>query len=330
MPLFLVPQLAALALEVGPAARPSDTTSAHPADAILDARAGPAKPRREGSEEVATGDAVLSPLASAEVLAALGPFVPEVGAWVEYRVRPRNRGAGAEARRVGTRSGTDAAGRAVATAPQATTAPEAATAPARGVPIEARVRLSVLSPAQTGGRYWLELASATSAGLAVATRMLVHGDPTAPRSIERMIVFVAGQAAFELPVAEARDPIDASRTPPPPHARVRALGPGRVRVPAGSFLADRLRVVAGDATTLLHRTAAVPLWGLVRAEGPQSTVELLGFSHQGARSLVPAQAGDDLAEAPQAGQDGHGEGGSVQGAPAGTAPAQGKGRESTK
>jgi hypothetical protein len=160
------------------------------------------------------------------------------------------------------------------------------------------VRLSVLPPAQTGGRYWLELASATSAGLAVATRLLVNGDPTAPRSIERIIVFVAGQAAFELPVDEAREPIDASTIPSPPHARVLSLGSGRVRVPAGSFLADRLRVVDADGTTLLHRAAAVPLWGLVRAEGPLSTVELLGFSHQGAHSLVPAQAGDDLAKAP--------------------------------
>jgi hypothetical protein len=281
MPLFLVPQLAALALEMG--------TPTPSAGAIV-SRAGPAAPRRNGSEGAAAGDTALAPLASPEVLAALGPFVPEVGAWVEYRVRPRKRGAGAEARRAGTRSGTDAAGQ------------------ERGTPVEARVRLSVLSPAQADGRYWLELASATSVGLAVATRMLVHGDPTDPRSIERMIVFVAGQAAFELPVDEAQGPIDASRMPPSSHARVRSLGPGRVRVPAGSFLADRLRVLAVDGTTLVHRTHAVPLWGLLRAEGPQSTVELLGFAHQGARSLLPAQAGDDLAEA----------------------PAQGKGRESTK
>jgi hypothetical protein len=311
MPLFLVLQLAVLVLEVGPAAPPSRSSSANPSGAI------PSSPRAakqgpEASEERAAGEAIFSPFASAEVIAALGPFVPEVGAWVEYRVRPNKR----------TRPKPDA-GPGTATPPAVAPAAEAATAPVRGAGVQARVRLSVLPEAQAGGRYWLELASATSAGLAVATRMLVHGDPTAPRSIERIIVFVAGQAAFELPVQEAAGPIDASPIPSQPHARVLALGPGRVRVPAGSFLADRLRVVAGDGTTLLHRVAAVPLWGLVRAVGPLSTVELLGFSHQGAHSLVPAQAGDDLAEALERAQDG-------QPGPAAPAPDQGKGKESTK
>ncbi|GAC1336558.1 MAG: hypothetical protein NVSMB23_01760 [Myxococcales bacterium] len=260
--------------------------------ALLTAPAGskalppPAAPAPAAALKPGAGAAEVAwaPLASAEVLAALGPFAPEVGAWAEYRVRPAGRsGARGDARR------------------------------------QARVRLSVLPPAQPGGRYWLELASATSDGLAVATRVLVHGDPGAPRSIERMIVFVAGQAAFEVPVAEAREPIDAAPERARATARVVALGRAQVRVPAGAFLADRFRVIAGRDTTLIHRAAAVPLWGLVRAQGRRSTVELLGFAHQGAHSLVPAEAGDTLAPA----ADG-------QGRSAAGPPAQGKGSESTK
>lgn len=241
MAFVLVPRLAALALQLG-AATPGPSAERPPAAA------------RAPAEEA------LSPLASRVVLAALGPFVPEVGAWVEYLVRPRG---------------------------IAKSHPDA-----KGPSDRARVRLSVLPPAQADGRYWLELASATSAGLAVATRVLFHGDPAAPRSIERIIVFVAGQAAFELPVAEAREPLDASEDPAPGPARVRRLGSGPVRVAAGSFLADRLRVVSGGEVTLVHRAAEVPFWGLVRAEGPQGSVELLGFSHQGAHSVVPLPQGN--------------------------------------
>jgi hypothetical protein len=40
------------------------------------------------------------------------------------------------------------------------------------------------------------------------------------------------------------------------------------------------------------RAAQVPLWGLVRAEGPRQVVELTGLGERGARSVFPGDQGN--------------------------------------
>ena len=163
-----------------------------------------------------------------------------------------------------------------------------------GAPDE-RLRISVLPQVLPDGRYWLELDSATAAGLAAATRILVHGDFSKKGAIERIVVYIAGQAAFELPLDEAHEALDAEapRVSPGPRAKVTVLAPAQVKVPAGLFKADRFRISARGATTEIWRAREVPLWGLVRSANPGSVAELLKFSHSGAHSLVPLQAGDD-------------------------------------
>jgi hypothetical protein len=190
-------------------------------------------------------------LAAPEVLAALGPFRPDPGAWVEYAIRSKGRP-------------------------------------------DARVRISILDPGLPGGRYWLELASATASGVAAATRLLVHGDPARPGAIERLLVYVAGQPPFELPLEEAPPS-------PEPHrkerSRVTTLAGARVRVRAGSFLTDRLRIVTRGAATQVWRSSEVPLWGLVRSRGAGGEAELRGFSRSGAHSVFPNGADGDSASA---------------------------------
>src|SRR5258708_2008926 len=192
-------------------------------------------------------------LAAPEVLAALGPFRPAPGAWVEYAVRSKARP-------------------------------------------DARARISILAPGLPGERYWVELASATASGLAAATGLLVHGDPARPGAIERLLVYVAGQPPFELPLDSVPPPPEAG---PEGHARVTALPAARVRVPAGSFLTDRLRIVARGAATQVWRSSEVPLLGLGRSRGPGGEAELRGSSREGAHSVFPAGADTDSAAAPQ-------------------------------
>lgn len=153
---------------------------------------------------------------------------------------------------------------------------------------EARVRLSVLPPAMPEGRYWLEVASAGLGGVPVAARILVKGDPSRPANVERMLVYVAGQAALELPVDEAEG-VFGSAAPPQSGARIERLGKARVTTRGGTYEAERLRVTRGKESTQVWKAAGVPLLPLVRSESKEQTVELLGSARTGAHSVFPAE-----------------------------------------
>lgn len=212
----------------------------------------PAPTRAKGANDPAAERTPLVALAAPEVLAALGPFRPDPGAWVEYAIRSKGRP-------------------------------------------DARVRISILDASLPDGRYWLELASATASGVAAATRLLVHGDPAQPGAIERLLVYVAGQPPFELPLDElppSQEPRRKGRS------RVTRLVEARVRVPAGSFLTDRLRIVTRGAATQVWRSSEVPLWGLVRSRGAGCETELRGFSRSGAHSMFPNGADGDPSSGP--------------------------------
>ncbi|HET9751619.1 MAG TPA: hypothetical protein VFP52_01610, partial [Myxococcales bacterium] len=137
---------------------------------------------------------------------------------------------------------------------------------------QARLRLSVLEPPLPGGRYWLESASQAQGGPPVATRMLLHGPPGRIENLDRLYVYVGGQAPMEFPIdGEAR----AAPAPLPrrPFPKVRRKGVQDVRVSAGRFQAELVQV--GSAR--IWRSDGVPLWGLVRALEPGRRVELIGF-----------------------------------------------------
>jgi len=150
----------------------------------------------------------------------------------------------------------------------------------------ARMRFSLLPPKLEGERHWLEVAAFGELGLPFAVRVLLKSGPVVPSNVERAIVYVTGQAPLEIPLQDLQERL--------PHDGPKASGARTVRggertiaTGAGRFKASEVRVTARGQTTRVWRSAEVPLWGLVRAEGPRETIELVSFSHEGAQSAIP-------------------------------------------
>ena len=204
-------------------------------------------------------------LGAPEVMAALGPFRPEVGAWAEYRMTQKRTGD------------------------------------------SVRVLVSVLPPPMPDGSYWLEIDSLASEILPMATRLLVHGEPTDPRSLRRVLIQVPGQNLLELPMSMlAKVPEKLKPGPLPSNGAKVTTTPGvKLKVAAGEFTADKVQVVKGKDRYLVWRSNDVPLFGLVRSEGKASITELVAAGHTGAHSLL-GEVGDD--NVPVAGPQSQGNG----------------------
>jgi hypothetical protein len=142
---------------------------------------------------------------------------------------------------------------------------------------EARLRVTALAAVSTGS-YWLEVAAVSGSGTAAAVRLLVREDAGPPSGVERLYAMVAGQQPIEIPL----DRLGPAREAPPGHGAKR-IGAGSVRVPAGNFTAEILRVCG----TRIWRDPSVPLWGLVKARSPRASVELLAFGISGGHSVFP-------------------------------------------
>jgi hypothetical protein len=144
-----------------------------------------------------------------------------------------------------------------------------------------RVRISVLSEPAPQGRYWLEV-DTTAPGLpAEAARLLLRGSPSRARNVERLEIYVSGQAPIEIPADDLEKEI--APASPARKTRVRRRGQERVQVPAGSFAADVIDV----GGTRLWRSARVPLWGIVKERSARETLELVGSGREGAHSAFP-------------------------------------------
>jgi hypothetical protein len=150
----------------------------------------------------------------------------------------------------------------------------------------ARMRFSLLPPKVEGDRHWLEAAAFGDVGLPFAVRVLLKSGPVVPANVERAIVYVMGQAPLEIPLGDLQERL--ARDAPASSGARTVRGPERtIATSAGRFKASEVRVSARGQTTRVWRSPDVPLWGLVRAEGPRETIELVGFSHEGARSAIP-------------------------------------------
>ena len=172
----------------------------------------------------------------------------------------------------------------------------------------ARTRLSVLAPPKDAGddRYWLEVVTAGQIAFPSVIKLLVHGDPLLSRNIERLLVYVAGQAPIELPLEDARDNLSPEKPPSP--VKIVRLGASEVTVPAGTFRAEGLRVSArAGRTKIWLAKGKVPLWGLVRSESKDHTIELLHYGEQGAHTVMPPGPGEPD-ERPDAGAPDQGNG----------------------
>ncbi|HKC60072.1 MAG TPA: hypothetical protein VKB92_08300 [Myxococcales bacterium] len=150
---------------------------------------------------------------------------------------------------------------------------------------DVRVRLSVVPPALDGGRAWLEVAALGDQDLPFGARLLVGGSGR----LERAIVYALGLAPIEVPLGE----LQPAETKPARDPAVQAMrvGSAEVTVPAGTFHAEEIRIVARGETTRVWRADQVPLWGLVRVEGRRTVVELTGLGERGARPMFQGDQG---------------------------------------
>jgi len=150
----------------------------------------------------------------------------------------------------------------------------------------ARMRFSLLPPKVEGDRHWLEVAAFGDVGLPFAVRVLLKSGPVVPANVERAIVYVTGQAPLEIPLQDLEDRLRRD-VPKPSGARTVRGSQRTIATGAGRFKASEVRITAAGKTTRIWRSTDVPLWGLVRAEGPRETIELVRFSHEGAHSALP-------------------------------------------
>ncbi|HYV67703.1 MAG TPA: hypothetical protein VE964_15765 [Myxococcales bacterium] len=149
---------------------------------------------------------------------------------------------------------------------------------------DVHVRLSVVPPALGSGRAWLEVAVLGEQALPFAARLLVDR----AGGIERAIVYALGQAPLEIPLGDLQVP---EKGAPRSAGRAVPVGAAEVTVPAGNFHAEELRIASRSGATRVWRSARVPLWGLVRAEGAGRVVELTALGEKGARSVFPDDHG---------------------------------------
>lgn len=145
---------------------------------------------------------------------------------------------------------------------------------------DVRLRISVVPPALPEGRYWLEVVTIASDGAATAVKLRTRGDPSDPRNIDRLYLQVSGQAPIDVPL----DQLPERKPLPRRRGKVTHGAPARVQVRAGTF--DRAEPLRAGPVRV-WRAASVPLWGLIKAQTPRQSVELLGSGTTGAHSTFP-------------------------------------------
>jgi hypothetical protein len=119
--------------------------------------------------------------------------------------------------------------------------------------------------------------------------------------MERATLYVLGQAPLEVPMDDLKEQM--SRAAPAPSGARITRGPAQaLSTQAGRFKATELRITARGETTRIWSSDEVPLWGLVRSKGPKETIELVGFSREGARSAIPEPGEPDRAAPPDQGK----------------------------
>jgi hypothetical protein len=141
-----------------------------------------------------------------------------------------------------------------------------------------RVRVSVLS--KDGDKAVIEIDTLGKDKPPQSVRMVVHGSPSDARNVDKLELYVAGQAPIEVPLDELRDDI---RPPPKKKARAVQRGRERVQVPAGSFDAE----VVDRGQARIWSSSAVPIFGMVKTRTKAQTAELIAFGRTGAHSLFP-------------------------------------------
>jgi hypothetical protein len=149
-----------------------------------------------------------------------------------------------------------------------------------------RLRLAVVERTDAGT--WAELTLAMPGVDRLIIKCLVKGDSRKPESIRRVILKAGNLQPVEVvggPPAEA-----APRYQAPGGGSSKRLGTETVRVPAGAFPAEHVRVTTKDEAGDAWTSTKVPLFGLVKFKSKEVIMELAG-SGTDARSQITGRVG---------------------------------------
>jgi hypothetical protein len=182
-----------------------------------------------------TGGSALDELfGNEEILKAVPPRAPRVGEWVRYRYRDKTR------------------------------------------TMEGFVRLAIVPPATPpDAAFWFEISTGYGNTSQAKMKYLTRGLVLIPGRIERAVISMDETSVIDLPPEAFTQPVPADAFPL--RAKVTRAGKARdtIRVPAGSFDSVHLKLQAakyrGDLWMCPEK---VPIYGLVRAEDKQGTIEL--------------------------------------------------------
>jgi hypothetical protein len=152
--------------------------------------------------------------------------------------------------------------------------------PRAGQPIAVRL----LALEREAGAQWFEIGLTDGQRRTLLLKLLVEGGLIAPKRVRRAIVQPPGQQPFYLPDRLARRELPAFRESAGPGARL--VGRERVKVPAGSFQAERYRSVEkGGKTVDAWLAREVAGWPMVKLAGPDLLLELVAHGTKGSTQV---------------------------------------------
>lgn len=166
------------------------------------------------------------------------------------------------------------------------------------------VRMAAL--AKQGRGQWFEFSFVGPMGRSVVFRALVEGRLTAPKRVRSAAFQIAGQPALAVPPEmleqrmSSRPRAKSGKGSRKGKGRGKVVGRGKVRVPAGVFRATRYRRRDRKGRRVdAWISTQVPGWRLVKLEGPDLSLELVGHG-KSARSQIrgtPASIDSKMLEA---------------------------------
>jgi hypothetical protein len=143
------------------------------------------------------------------------------------------------------------------------------------------VRIAALE--HEGGGQWFEVGITDGRSRTTLIKTLVLGSLAAPKKVVKAVIQPPGQQPLLLPDELAARPLPPFRAGRDPRSQL--VAKERVKVPAGSFLAEKYRTTERGKPTDAWFSSQVAGWPMVKLLSPELSLELAAFG-TGARSEV--------------------------------------------
>ncbi|MCL2669584.1 MAG: hypothetical protein FWE89_02760 [Syntrophaceae bacterium] len=145
------------------------------------------------------------------------------------------------------------------------------------------MKMKIAVVGKEGNDYWYEtVVDAKPDGL-VISKMLVSGSPDVSGSVKRMIIKQGREQAMEMPVQMLQTSAGAGKGET--KGKIVEKGTESVKVPAGTFKAQRLQYQDGQAVVDTWVQKDVPPYGLVKSVSKETEMVLLGYG-TGAKTQI--------------------------------------------